>query len=268
MPNGQCLLPELNFIDTHTHCYSEEFDSDRPEVVRRAIDQGVRRMLLPAIDSGYTERLLKMVSDFPEYCFPMAGLHPTSVKSDYREELNHVEVLLAGSNRFCAIGEIGIDLYWDRSFEKEQVEVFDRQLDLAIRYRLPVVIHTRNSMDPVLDILESRKTEKIKGVFHCFSGNLTQASRIISLGFLLGIGGVITYRNSGLQVVVEKTPLDYLVLETDAPWLSPVPYRGKRNEPAYLPLIAAKIADLKKIAPEEVARVTTQNVSRMFGLKD
>lgn len=265
LPNSQCPMPDFSFIDTHTHCYSGEFDSDRSEVIHRAIRQGVTRMFLPAIDSGYTERLLKLASDFPEHCLPMAGLHPTSVKENYREELDHVAALLSDSGRtFYAVGEIGIDLYWDRTFEKEQIEVFNRQLDLAVQYGLPAVIHTRNSMDLALEILETRNDKGMSGIFHCFSGNLTQAKRAIALGFLLGIGGVVTYRNSGLQTVVEQIPLDHLVLETDAPWLPPVPHRGSRNEPSYIPLIAEKIADLKKVIPDLVARTTTENAAKLF----
>ncbi len=255
----------MTFTDTHNHCYAGEFDADRPAMIRRAIDAGVSYMFLPAIDSGHTDRLLEMAGNYPQHCFPMMGLHPTSVRENYPEELAHVEEMLAKPGViFYAIGEIGIDLYWDRTFEQQQVEVFRRQLKLAVEYDLPVVIHTRNSMDIALQIVSEWPGNPLRGIFHCFSGNAVQAAQAIRLGFKLGIGGVITYRNSGLQKVVEHTPVEHLVLETDAPWLPPVPHRGERNEPSYIPLIAQKIAEIKNLSLETVAEITTNNAVDLF----
>ena len=255
------------FSDSHTHLYAEEFNDDRDTVIGRAIESGVNHLFLPAIDSEYHERMLKLVGLFPGNCFPMMGLHPTSVKENFREELAIVSDYLSNpAFKFYAVGEAGIDLYWDKTFEAQQIIAFDNQLDLAVKYDLPVVIHTRNSMELALGILERRNDPRIRGVFHCFSGNTGNAMQAIKLGFMLGIGGVITYKNSGLQTVVENVALEHLVLETDAPWLTPVPHRGKRNEPAYIPVIAQKIADLKNVTLEQVAATTTGNTARLFGI--
>ena len=255
------------FIDTHTHLYAEEFDGDRPEVIRRAAEQGVAGLLFPAIDSKYHLRMLQLAAAFPGLCYPMMGLHPTSVREDFQKELDIVSDYLEDpAYRFVAIGEIGIDLYWDKTFEEAQKKAFSMQLDLATHYDLPVVVHTRNSMDIALGMIAERQDPRIRGVFHCFSGNTEQARRAISLGFMLGIGGVITYKNSGLQTVVENTGLEHLLLETDAPYLPPVPYRGQRNESSYLPLIARKIAELKNTEPEEVETATSNNAKRLFAI--
>ncbi len=253
------------FIDTHTHIYDDAFREDRDAMIQRALEQGVETFLLPAIDSEHHTQMLDLVSAYPENCFPMMGLHPTSVKEEYRAELDLVERYLADSQfRFVAIGEIGIDLYWDKSHEREQVEAFSKQLDLAIRFDLPVVIHTRNSMEVTLDIIEKNYSQKVRGVFHCFSGNVAQANRATGLGFMLGIGGVVTYKNSGLQKVVETVSIEHLLLETDAPWLPPVPHRGQRNEPAYIPIIARKIAEIKGLTESTIAQITTNNAKRTF----
>lgn len=258
----------MKFIDTHTHLYAEEFDPDYPEVIQRSIANGVDHLLLPAIDISYYKRMMSVVDSHPAVCLPMTGLHPTSVKGNFREELEFVKGTLKGNReRFYAIGEIGIDLYWDRTFEKEQFEAFNEQLDLAVEYRLPVAIHTRNSFEPAMEILRKKNNPELKGVFHCFSGSVEQARQATALGFLLGIGGIITFKNSGLQKVVESTPIEYLLLETDAPYLAPVPYRGKRNESSYIPIIAAKIAGIKEISVEEVARITTANAVSLFKLQ-
>ena len=255
----------ISLTDTHAHLYLEEFDADRLLVMQRAEQNGVCDIFLPNIDASSINRMLKIAGDWPHLCHPMMGLHPTSVKGNFLKELEIVEQYLADrAYTFCAIGEIGLDLYWDKSFENEQLEAFNIQLDLAIQYRLPVVIHTRNSMELALKVLKERNDSRVQGVFHCFSGNTGQAGQAVELGFSLGIGGVITYKNSGLQKVVEQMPLESLLLETDAPFLPPVPYRGQRNEPAYIPVIAAKIAGVKKISPEKVARVTTENARRLF----
>jgi len=255
------------FTDTHAHLYSEEFDPDRSQMIQRALHDGVSRLFLPAIDSQYHEKMFQVAAAFPGICYPMMGLHPTSVKADYRKELDMVEGYLSDPGLNCyAIGEVGIDLYWDKTFEKEQVLAFNHLMDLALQYRLPLVIHTRNSMEEALALIGKRNNPEIHGVFHCFSGNTGQAQRVTGLGFLLGIGGVLTYKNSGLQKVVEDTALEYLLLETDAPYLPPVPYRGQRNEPSYIPLIAKKIAEIKQKSLEEIASVTTKNALSLFNV--
>ena len=256
------------FTDSHTHIYAEEFDRYRDEMMNRAFQGNVLRLFLPAIDSGYHAKMLDTAMRYPGACFPMMGLHPTSVKGNYARELAIVSDYLANPDlRFYAIGEIGIDLYWDKTYEAEQRVAFGYQLDLAIKYDLPAVIHTRNSMDVALDMVRERRESGLRGVFHCFSGNSRQAEEAIALGFILGIGGVVTYKNSGLQTVVEHTALEHLLLETDAPWLPPVPHRGQRNEPAYLPVIAEKIAEIKQVSVEKVAEVTTGSAMRLFGIE-
>jgi len=248
-------------------------------VVRRAVEAGATRMLIPNIDASGIRHLASVIDSFPGTCIPMIGLHPTSVKEDYREQMGVIEMeLRQNPKKYCAVGEIGIDLYWDKTYAKEQEDVFDRQLELAEEVGLPVAIHTRNSMEIALGICKRRnseiaksekrkaKGEQRRGVFHCFNGNLKQAERAIGMGFLLGIGGVITFKNSGLQQVVEAVPLEHLLLETDAPFLAPVPFRGQRNEPAYIPLIAKKVAQLKGVSVEEVAAVTTRNARELFRL--
>ena len=255
------------FTDTHTHLYAGEFDNDRDAMMKRAEQHGVAGLFLPAIDSLYHERMLRVVSAFPHLCYPMMGLHPTSVRENYLEELEIVSQYLANpAFKFYAIGEVGIDLYWDKTYEVAQRFAFSCQLDLAVKFDLPIVIHTRNSMDIALEMLTERYDPRLRGVFHCFSGNTEQAKRAIRLGFKLGIGGVITYKNSGLQTVVENTGPEHLLLETDAPWLPPVPFRGQRNEPSYIPLIAQKIAEIKKMSLEKVAEVTTENALSLFEL--
>jgi TatD DNase family protein len=254
------------FVDSHTHIYAEEFDHDRDAMIQRAKQNNLTHLFMPAIDSKYHERMLTVAFRYPDFCYPMMGLHPTSVKGNYPDELNIVSDFLNDPVlKFYAIGEIGIDLYWDKTHEEEQRLVFGHQLDLAIRFDLPVVIHTRNSMDIALDIVKERHSPTLRGVFHCFSGNYKQAEQAIALGFMLGIGGVATYKNSGLQAVVEQTGLRHLLIETDAPWLPPVPHRGQRNEPSFIPLVAQKVAEIKKISLEEVATVTTQTALRLFG---
>jgi TatD DNase family protein len=253
------------FTDSHTHLYAQEFTGDLDAMMQRAIAQNVSHLFLPAIDDEYHEKMLQVCRQYPGICYPMMGLHPTSVKENYNDELLIVSGYLANPDyKFYAIGEAGIDLYWDKTFEAEQRIAFNLQLDLAIKYNLPVVIHTRNSMDIALGMVEERHDPNLRGVFHCFSGNTEQAERAIGLGFMLGIGGVVTYKNSGLQAVVEHTSLDSLLLETDAPWLPPVPHRGQRNEPSYIPIIAQKIAEIKSVSLAEVAERTTENALRLF----
>ncbi len=254
------------FIDTHTHLYLEEFDPDREAAIRNAISSGVSRMLLPNIDSASWEPMLQVCRQFPLHCFPMAGLHPTSVMAaTFKEELLQVEERLS-REKFIAIGEIGMDLYWDKTYQAAQEQAFRYQLKLAKRLNLPVVIHMRNSFNEVWEVVKSESGSSLKGVFHCFSGNLQQAQMVIEAGFFLGIGGVITFKNSGLQQVVSAVGLEHLLLETDAPYLAPVPYRGKRNESAYIPLIALKIAEVTHTPVEQVAEITTANATRLFKL--
>ena len=249
--------------DTHTHLYLEDFDNDRARVMQNALDNGVERILLPNIDSTTLERLQKMVSAFPENCFPMMGLHPTSVKEDVEKELALVEKELQTGN-YYGVGEIGIDLYWDQTFAEEQKEAFRRQLQWAKKYRLAVSIHTRNAFDSVLHIVKQELTDNLKGVFHCFTGTTEEAKKLMDTGFKLGIGGIVTFKNSGLAETVAGLPLEALVLETDAPYLTPVPYRGKRNQSAYLLYIAQKIAEVKNVRIEEVAEVTTATAETLF----
>ncbi len=253
------------FTDTHAHLYLEEFDADRDQAVSRALEAGVKYIFLPNIDSKSIGLMQDAVCRWPQVCFPMMGLHPTSVKANFIEEITTVKQYLADKNyHFCGVGEIGIDLYWDRTYEKEQEEAFNLQLDLALGHGLPVVIHTRNSMEVTLEIMEGRNDKGLRGVFHCFSGDVAQAERAVKIGFYLGIGGVVTYKKSGLAAVVAAMPTETLLLETDAPFLPPVPYRGKRNESSYIPLIAAKIAEIKGVSLEEVARVTTDHAVKLF----
>jgi TatD DNase family protein len=257
----------MTLIDTHTHLYAEEFDPDRAIVIQRAVENEVTRLLLPAIDKSYFERMMSVVNLYPQYCFPMIGLHPTSIKANFREELDFVrETLEKSRDRYYGIGEIGIDLYWDQTFINEQKTAFSYQLDLAIEFKLPVAVHTRNSIEITLDLIHQKNNPELKGVFHCFSGSFEQAQQAIDLGFMLGIGGIITYKNSGLPKIVEVISLDHLLLETDAPYLPPVPYRGQRNESAYIPVIAGKISEIKQVEVVEVAETTTKNALTLFNL--
>jgi TatD DNase family protein len=252
-------------IDTHTHLYLNAFDDDREAMVKRAIASGVKYMFLPNIDSSSVKGMHSLCDRFPENCFPLMGLHPTSVKENFREELINVESLL-GEHTYYGVGETGIDLYWDKSFYKEQVEAFNRQIDLALEYGLPLVIHARESFKEIFKVLESRDISGLQGVFHCFTGTLEEAERAIGLGFMLGIGGVLTYKTSGLDKVVEAIGPEKLILETDAPFLPPVPHRGKRNESAYVIHVADKMAEILDIKAAEVAEITSRNASQLFNL--
>ena len=250
-------------IDTHTHLYLEDFTQDINDVISRAIDSGVSKMLLPSVDSKSTKDLTALCEQYPQHCFPMIGLHPTSVDANFRAELNHVETELK-QREYIAIGEIGIDLYWDKTYFKEQADAFLFQLALAEQYHLPAVVHTRNSFDETYDLLCSFSNQSIRGVFHCFSGNTDDALKIIEKGFKIGVGGVVTFKNAILAEVVANIDLKHIVLETDAPYLSPVPHRGTRNESAYIRIIAEKVAAIKNISVEEVAEVTTRNAYSIF----
>ncbi|HXD93233.1 MAG TPA: TatD family hydrolase [Bacteroidia bacterium] len=252
------------FVDTHTHLYSEEFTAEIDVVLKKAIDAGVEKFFLPNIDSSSIDAMHALSEKYPQHCFPMMGLHPCSVKEDYKEELAIAYNYLQ-TKKYVAIGEIGIDLYWDKTFYTQQVEAFEQQINWALEFNLPIVIHCRNSFDEIYEVLCGFK-KLPRGIFHCFSGNAEQAQKIIDkTNFKLGIGGVITFKNSGLDKAIENIDLKHLVLETDSPYLAPVPYRGKRNESAYIPLIAAKIADVKKCSLLEVATLTTANAKEIFG---
>ena len=252
-------------IDTHCHLYGEEFTNDIENVIEVAGIEGVTKFYLPGLDSNAIDVMLTMEDRFPKKCIAMMGLHPCYVKENYLQELEIVNGWLS-KRKFAAIGEIGLDFYWDKTFLKEQEESFRMQMEWAIAYNYPIVIHTRNAMQETLKLVKEYVPKGIRGIFHCFSGNEADAQEIINAGFYLGIGGVITYKNSGLAEVIEKIDLQYLVLETDAPYLAPVPFRGKRNESSYLKYIAAKVATIKKTSVEEVAAVTTANAEKIFGL--
>lgn len=251
-------------IDTHTHLYSEEFDGDRSEMIQRALDKGISKFFLPAIDSGYHENMLTLESEYPGKIFAMMGLHPTYVKPEtWENELQIVENYLK-QQKFCAVGEIGIDLYWDKSTLDIQVKAFEQQIDWAMAYDLPIVIHTRESFDQVFEVLERKKHPKLRGIFHCFSGSLEQAKHAIDLNFLLGIGGVVTFKNGKIDQFLHEIPLEKIVLETDSPYLAPVPHRGKRNESAYLDLVVGKLVDIYKKDFAEIDRITTENAEKIF----
>ena len=251
--------------DTHTHLYSEAFDNDRDEVVQNAIDQGIERFFIPAIDSTYTEAMLSLEQAYPDRMFLMMGLHPTHVKENYVDELRHVEEML-GKRKFYAIGEIGIDLYWDKSFLRQQQDAFVAQIRLAKKYRLPIVIHSRDSFDEIFELLEQEKGEDLFGIFHCFTGTIEQAERAISYNMKLGIGGVVTFKNGKIDTFLGKLDLKHIVLETDSPYLAPVPFRGKRNESAHLVRVLEKMTTIYKCTAEEIATITTNNSKQIFGI--
>ena len=255
------------FTDTHTHLYLNAFDDDRVEVVKNAIEQDVKYMLLPNIDSSSIDPMFELCKAFPENCFPMMGLHPTSVKENYKEELEIISGWFEKQN-FIAIGEIGIDLYWDQSFQKQQEEAFRFQIDLALKNEIPIVIHSRDSFDEIFNVLEDYRGSGLKGVFHCFTGSLEQANKAIDLGFYLGIGGVLTFKNSGLDKVIAEIDLKHILLETDSPFLAPTPFRGKRNESAYINLVANRLSQIKNIDRKEIAKITTQNAIDLFKFTD
>ncbi|MDG1014962.1 MAG: TatD family hydrolase [Flavobacteriaceae bacterium] len=249
--------------DTHTHLYSEQFDEDRDQVIQRALAVGVSRFFIPAIDSTYTDAMYSLEASYPNHMFLMTGLHPTHVKKNYLKELTHIEDQLK-VRKFVAIGEIGIDLYWDNSNLKLQQEVFRTQIQLAKQYDLPVVIHCRDAFDEVFHVLEQEKGSDLFGIFHCFTGNLDQALKAISYNMKLGIGGVTTFKNGGIDRFLNKISLEHVVLETDSPYLSPVPFRGKRNESSYILNVLEKLSELYKTSTEKIASITTENSKSIF----
>lgn len=251
--------------DTHTHLYSEAFDEDRAAMMDRAAEVGVQRFFIPAIDSGYMEAMYDLERAYPDKVFLMMGLHPTSVKENYEEELALVEAEFA-CREFVAVGEIGIDLYWDTSTLDIQKVAFRRQIQLAKKYKLPIVIHCRESFDEIFEVLETEKDEELFGIFHCFTGTLEQAHRALSFNMKLGIGGVVTFKNGKIDKFLNEIPIENIVLETDSPYLSPVPYRGKRNESSYLKLVCNRVAEVYGISEAEVARITTENSKAVFGI--
>ncbi len=251
--------------DTHTHLYLKDFDGDRDETIHRAIETGVEYMLLPNIDSGTIGPMLDLCRKYPSNIFPMIGLHPTDVKENYIKELGKVEALLE-KEQFYAIGETGMDLYWDKTFAEEQKVSLKTQIELAKKYNLPIVLHSRNSFDEIFEIIDDTIDEQLTGVFHCFSGTVDQAHRIINYGFKLGIGGVLTFRNSGLDKAIGDISMAHIILETDSPFLAPKPFRGKRNESAYISYVAEKLAEIKHLSIDEIAQQTTRNAIELFNL--
>jgi TatD DNase family protein len=257
----------MQLIDTHTHIYLPEFDDDRDMVVNRAVENGIVRLLMPNIDIDSTYRMLSAGNRYQGICSPMIGLHPTSVKEDFISQIDKLESMTA-SYKFCAIGEIGIDLYWDHSNLEKQLEAFRRQVTFAIVKGLPVVIHSRNSFPEVFMALEEFIGSGVKGVFHAFSGSVKEAEKAIGMGFKLGIGGIVTFKNSGLDKVVKEIGAENIVLETDSPYLAPMPHRGKRNESSYLRLINNKLSEILSMSEEEIARITFDNSSVLFNLAE
>jgi TatD DNase family protein len=255
----------MMITDTHTHLYSEAFDEDRNDMMQRAINNGVRRFFVPAIDSAYTERMFQLEKDYPNEVFLMSGLHPTHVKENYKEELAHVEDLLA-KRKFYAVGEIGIDLYWDKTFLPQQQEAFQHQIQLAKKHKLPIVIHCRDAFDEVFEVLEKEKDASLFGIFHCFTGTKAQAEQAIGYNMKLGIGGVVTFKNGKIDKFLNEIPIEHVVLETDAPYLAPTPYRGKRNESSYVMNVLEKIAEIYQLSEAEVAMITTENSKAVFGI--
>lgn len=250
------------YIDTHTHLYDEQLTADSGADIQRAIDAGVHKMYMPNCDSSTINGMLTITDKWNE-CIPMMGLHPCYVKENYKQELDIVSGWLE-KRKFAAIGEIGLDYYWDLTFKQQQIEAFEYQVDLALKYELPIVIHSRESTADCIEMVKKKQTGKLKGIFHCFSGTLEEARKIANLGLYLGIGGVVTYKKSTLPDIIKDVSLEHVVLETDAPYLAPVPYRGKRNESSYIPVIAAKLVDIMEMDIAEIARITTQNAEKIF----
>lgn len=253
-----------NIIDSHAHVYLEQFDKDRDEIIRRAQETGIKKILMPDVDSETTERMLEAELRYPDMCVPMIGLHPCSVGKDVDRALYKVEEWLAARD-WIAIGEIGTDLYWDKTYWPQQQEALKVQLDWAQKAGLPVVLHCRESIDETIELVKGRGRKEAPGIFHCFTGSLQQAQAIVEMGYFLGIGGVATFKNGGLEEVLTEIPLENMVVETDSPYLAPVPYRGKRNEPGFISEVVAKIAAIKEVDPSEVASRTSLNCETIFG---
>ena len=253
----------MQLVDTHTHLYLDQFNNDLELVMQRAFEIGVEKFIFPAIDSSYSKKMLDIKNKYPDNIFLMSGLHPVYVKENYKEELEKVSLSLK-NHKFIAIGEIGIDLYWDKTFLKQQQDAFEYQIRLAIANDLPIVIHSRESFDEIFEILDNENCEKLRGVFHCFTGSLNQAKRAIDLGFKLGIGGVVTFKNGGLDKFIDQINLEHIVLETDSPYLAPVPFRGKRNESYYIKYVLNKLSEIYNISETKIAEITNQNSIDLF----
>ena len=258
---------QLHWTDTHCHLYVQEFDEDREAMVTRALSTGVDRLMLPNIDVESIPGMWSLVNKYPEQCFPMMGLHPCSVKENYEDILAMMEVELK-SRAYAGVGETGIDLYWDTTYKKEQIMAFETQISWARAMDLPVIIHSRESLDLTIEVIANQQDGRLKGIFHCFSGDVEHVQKIERLGFKVGIGGVVTYKKAGLAELLPHIPLTMMVLETDAPYLAPAPNRGKRNEPAYIPLVAARMSEVLGISLPELSRVTSENAASVFGKKD
>ena len=251
-------------IDTHSHIYSEEFDADGDEVIQRAKEAGVTKIVLPNVDTQSLPRMLELEAQYPDYCYAAVGLHPESVKRDYEKELDIIREELE-RRKYLAVGEIGIDLYWDKTYQTEQIGAFQTQVEWAIEFNLPIIIHVRNSHNETIQALKPYSGKGLKGIFHCFGGTPEEAAEIFSLGdFKLGIGGVVTFKNSGLAATLMHIPLEKLVLETDSPYLTPVPFRGKRNESSYLRYVAARLSEIYAVPQDEVNRITTESANSVF----
>jgi TatD DNase family protein len=255
----------MQLIDTHTHLYLPEFDSDRDEMVNRAVSSGVVKLLLPNIDLKSVESMLSAADRYKNICYPMTGLHPTSVMKDFKAQIKELERIYL-LHKFIAIGEIGIDLYWDKTFLEEQMDAFRQQVEFAISSGLPVVVHSRDAFPEVFSVLDEFAGRKLTGVFHAFSGTIQDAEKAVGMGFMLGIGGPVTFKNSRLDKIVEEAGPGNIILETDSPYLAPVPFRGKRNESSYICIINKKIADIFRISEEESARMTFENSCRLFNI--
>jgi TatD DNase family protein len=251
------------WIDSHAHIYSDDFDADRIDMMHRSEEKSVDKIFMPNIDHTSIDVMLDVESKYPSKCFPMMGLHPCSVKKDFEKELYIVESWLA-KRKFAAVGEMGTDLYWDKTFWDQQVEAFTIQVGWAKKYKLPIVVHCRESIDQTIELTEKLQDGNLTGVFHCFTGDVTQAEKLIKLGFFLGIGGVATFKKGGMENVLPHIPIDRIVLETDSPYLTPTPHRGKRNEPSYIPLIGNRVAEIKNISVDELKSATTQNALKLF----
>lgn len=257
---------EYTWIDTHCHVYVPEFDQDRKHVIARAIERGITKMMLPNIDMESIPGMMALAEEYPDHCYPMMGLHPCSVKEGFEEVLDYMEKEFEGGG-FLGVGETGIDLYWDKNFKNEQIVSFERQIDWAKQYQLPVIIHSRESLDLTIEIISKHKDDRLKGIFHCFSGTPWHVEQIKELDFKVGIGGVATFKKAGLAELLPQIPLEMIVLETDSPYLAPAPNRGKRNEPAYIEFVAAKIAEVLHISLEELSGITTHNAQVVYGKK-
>jgi TatD DNase family protein len=255
----------VNVIDTHTHLYLNQFKEDIDDVISRAKEIGIKKFIFPAIDSSHFNDMHNLKDKYPNSIYLMSGLHPTDVKENYKDELDFVENTLKTYD-YVAIGEIGIDLYWDKSFLKQQQDAFRFQIRLAIEHNLPIVIHCRDAFEEIFEILDLENCDKLRGVFHCFTGTLEQAKRAIDLGFLLGIGGVVTFKNGGIDKFLNKIDLKYIVLETDSPYLAPAPFRGKRNESSYIIYILEKLSEIYGISKEKIAEITSKNAEKVFRL--